>query len=168
MYCLNMARLRMQLMKTIRILLIIILSLILLLGQLSCGRAAIKNIPPYVKVLKSNIEQTFHTKVLISRTKATDYIERQKYAVIRLQGQGRLKLIAFPFELMHDLFITNHWQEDWKYAADGHGSTSTAYRQGTHFCIVSVQIDSSDEDAAPGHTPSKFWFTIDCRESNGQ
>jgi hypothetical protein len=149
-----------------KIALIIILSLTLPAIQVTYLGAEIKDIPSWVDELQLNVGRSLHTKVEISRINELDYIERREYPVIRLQGEGSLKKVSDPFEVMHKLFLSNDWKEDWKYTADGHGSSSFAYRKETHFCIVLVQIDSSCDDEETGHVPSVFWFSIDCRESN--
>ena len=135
-------------------------------GQITYLGAEEIDLPPWVDKLQSKVGRSFHTKVEISRINELDYIERKKYPVIRLQGEGSLKKVSDPFEVMRMLFISNGWKEDWKYGADGHGSSSIAYRKGNCFCIVSVRIDSNCDDDETGHVPSVFWFSIDCRESN--
>ena len=149
-----------------RILPVIVLSLTVLSAQIMCLAAEIQGVPQWVNELRSNTGKAFHTKVKTSRTNQRDYIEGKEYSVLRLQGEGSLKKISDPFMVMRKLFLSNGWEEDIQYAADGHGSSSFAYRKETYFCIASVQIDSGCNDEETGHVPSKFWFSIDCRESN--
>lgn len=149
-----------------RILPIIILSLTVLAAQIKYLAAENQDLPQWVNELGSNASRVFHTKVETSLINERDYIEGKEYTVIRLQGEGSLKKISDPFEVMRNLFLSNGWEEDWQYAADGHGSSSIAYRKETYFCIVSAGIDSSCDDEETGHIPSLFWFSIDCRESN--
>ena len=144
----------------------IIPSLALLLVQIPCLGAETEGLPSWVNELQTMVAQSFHTKIERSRINSRDYIENKEYAVIRLQGKGRLKEVPDPFAVMGKLFLSNGWKEDWKYAADGHGSSSMAYRKGIYFCIASVGIDSSCDDEETGHVPSLFWFSIDCRESD--
>ena len=113
-----------------------------------------------------NAGKAFNAKVKTSLTNQRDYIEGKEYSVLRLQGEGSLKKVSDPFMVMRKLFLSNGWKEDLQYAADGHGSSSFAYRKETYFCIASVLIDSGCDDEETGHVPSKFWFSIDCRESN--
>lgn len=149
-----------------RIFLVIILLLTLLSSQITYLGAEIKGLPLWVDELQSNVRQAFHTKVEMSRINEQDYIEGREYSVIRLQGEGSLKKVSDPFEAIRKLFpAANDWKEDLQYSADGHGSSSFAFRKETYFCIVSVWIDSSCDDKETGHIPSKFWFSIDCRES---
>jgi hypothetical protein len=142
------------------------LSLVLLAIQTICLGSEIKDLPPWVDKLRSNVAESLHVNVKISRINAMDYIEKREYPVIRLQGEGSLKKVSAPFEAMGKLFLSNGWTEDWKYGADGHGSSSIAYRKGKHLCIVSVRIDSSCDDDEMDHVPSVFWFSMDCRESH--
>ena len=148
-----------------RIFSVIILSLTLL-SQITYLGAEIKGLPPWVDELQSNVSRAFHTKVEMSRINERDYIEGREYSVIKLQGEGSLKKVSDPFEVTHKLYLSNGWKEDLQYAADGHGSSSFAYRKKTYFCITSVWIDSSCDDEETGHIPSKFWFSIDCRGSD--
>jgi hypothetical protein len=154
----------MQWDKTVRkVLSVTMLSSILLVVQLPFSSAEIKGLPSWVNELRSRVAQAFHTTVEISRINNQDYVEGEEYAVIRLEGEGTLKKVSDPFEVMRKLFLSNGWKEDWRYAADGHGSSSIAYRKKTCFCIVSVWIDSSCDDEETGHLSSVFGFSIDCR-----
>ena len=149
-----------------KIVLMIILSIILLASQMCYSGAEKTDLPPWVDKLQSKVGEFLQANVGISRINELDYIERKKYDFIRLQGEGSLKKVSAPFEALRSLFLSNGWKEDWKYGADGHGSSSIAYRKANYLCIVSVRIDSSCDDEATGHVPSVFWFSIDCRESN--
>ncbi|MBU8849532.1 MAG: hypothetical protein KOO64_08305, partial [Desulfobacterales bacterium] len=145
---------------------VIILSLTLMAVQIPYLGAEIKGLPSWVDELQSNVAQAFYTKVEMSRINNRDYIEGKEYTVIRLQGEGSLKKVSDPFEAMRKLFPTaNGWKEDLQYAADGHGSSSFAFRKESYFCIASVWIDSSCDDEETKHIPSKFWFSIDCQAS---
>lgn len=145
---------------------IIILSLSLLTVQIQYTGAEIKAPPLWVDELQSNVAQVLQTEIVMSRANTRDHIDGKEYTVIRLQGKGSLNKVSDPFEITRKLFFSTGWKEDWKYAADGHGSSSFAYRKENHFCIVRVQIDSSCDDEETGHVPSVFWFSIDCRDSN--
>lgn len=149
-----------------RILPVIVLLLTVLSAQRMCLAAEIQDLPQWVNELRSNAGQAFHAKVKTSLTNQQDYIEGKEYSVLQLQGEGSLKKVSDPFMVMRKLFLSNGWKEDLQYAADGHGSSSFAYRKETYFCIASVLIDSGCDDEETGHVPSKFWFSIDCRESN--
>lgn len=149
-----------------RILPVIVLSLTVLSAQITCLAAEIQELLQWVNELQSNAGQAFHATVKTSRTNQRDYIDGKEYSVLRLQGEGSLKKITDPFMVMRRLFLSNGWKEDLQYAADGHGSSSIAYRKETYFCIASVRIDSGCDDEETGLVPSKFWFSIDCRESN--
>ena len=149
-----------------RIFLVILLSLTVLSAQITYLAAEIRDLPQWVNELRSNASRDFHTKVKTFHTNKRDYVDGKEYTVFRLQGEGNLKEVPDPFEVMHKLFLSDGWKEDLQYAADGHGSSSIAYRKETYFCIASVRIDSSCDDKETGHVPSKFWFSIDCRESN--
>lgn len=153
-------------MKSRKLLSSIILSLILLTNQTICLGAENKDLPPWVDKLRTNVGESLHVNVKISRTNELDYIERREYSVIKLYGEGSLKKVSAPFEVMRTLFLSNGWKEDWKHGADGHGSSSIAYRKEKYLCIVSVRIDSSCDDDETDHVPSVFWFSMDCRESN--
>ncbi len=144
---------------------VIMPSLILLVAQMTCLAAEIQDIPRWVKELQSNASRVFHTEVKLSSTNIRDHLNGKDYIALRLQGEGSLGNIPNPFEVMGTLFLSNGWREDLHYAADGHGSSSIAYRKGPLFCVTSVQIDSGCDDEETGHVPSKFWFSIDCRES---
>ena len=149
-----------------RIFLVIVLSLTVLSAQITYLAAEIRDLPQWVNELRSNASQAFHTKVKTFRTNKRDYVDGKEYTVFRLQGEGNLKEVQDPFEVMRKLFLSDGWKKDLQYAADGHGSSSIAYRKETYFCIASVRIDSSCDDKETDHVPSKFWFSIDCRESN--
>jgi len=149
-----------------RILPLIVLALTVLSAQIMCLAAEIQDLPQWVNELRSNAAKVFHAEVKTSLTNQLDYIDGKEYSVLRLQGEGSLKKVSDPFMVMRKLFLSNGWKEDMRYAADGHGSSSFAYRKGTCFCIASVLIDSGCDDEETGHVPSKFWFSIDCRESN--
>ena len=102
----------------------------------------------------------WHSK-LRHLTKAKNIpISGKKYTVLRLQGEGSLKKVSDPFMVMSKLFLSNGWKEDMQYDADGHGSSSIAYRKETYFCIASVLIDASCDDEETGHVPTKFWFSM--------
>ena len=152
-------------MKLKKILPLIMLSLVLLAIQTICLGSEIKDLPQWVKILRSNVEESLRVSVKVSCIKALDNIENREYLVVRLQGEGSLNKVSAPFETMRKLFLSNGWTEDWKYGADGHGSSSIAYRKEKYLCVVSVWIDSSDDDKID-HIPSVFWFSMDCRESN--
>ena len=122
-------------------------------------------IPQWMKALEKKIVDSFHTEVSFSHSDERDPVNGKKYKIIRIEGKGNLKNIPDPFGVMRKLFISNGWVEDLQYMADGHGSSSTGYRKGICFCIVSAQIDSSCNDEKSGHIPQKFWFAVDCRES---
>jgi hypothetical protein len=149
-----------------KILLVIVLSLTILAAQITCLAAEPRDLPQWVNELRSNAGRAFYTKVKTSRTNQRDYVDGEEYTVLRLQGQGSLKEVSDPFIVMRKLFLSNGWKEESQYAADGHGSSSIAYLKETYFCIASVRIDSSCDDEETGHVPSKFWFSIDCRESH--
>ena len=126
----------------------------------------VQELPPWVNELRSNAGQAFHSIVELARINTRDDVEGKEYAVIRLQGEGQLEKISDPFEAMEKLYLSNGWKADSRYAADGHGSCSLAYRKKTYICITSVWIDSGCDDGETGHIPSKFWFSIDCRDTN--
>ena len=146
---------------------VIILLLILPAIQITYLGAEIKDLPPWVNTMRSNVCRIFHTTVKTSLTSRRDHVDKKEYSVFRLHGEGSLKKVSDPFETIRQLFpAANGWKEDLQYAADGHGSSSFAFRKETYFCIASVWIDSSCDDDETGHVPNVFWFSIDCRESN--
>lgn len=149
-----------------RIFLVIVLSFTVLSAQITYLAAEIRDLPQWVNELRSNASRAFHTKVKTFCTNKRDYVDGKEYTVFQLQGEGNLKEVQDPFEVMRKLFLSDSWKEDLQYTADGHGSSSIAYRKETYFCIASVRIDSSCDDKETDHVPSKFWFSIDCRESN--
>jgi hypothetical protein len=147
--------------------LVILFSLAVLAIQITSLAAEMQDIPQWVNEVRSNVSRAFHTTVETSFTNRRDHVDRKEYSVFRLHGEGSLKKVSDPFETMRKLFpAANGWKEDLQYAADGHGSSSFAFRKETYFCIASVWIDSSCEDDETDHMPSVFWFSIDCRESN--
>lgn len=145
---------------------IITLLIFLLTIQTPYLGAEIKNLPSWVDELQSNVAQVLHTTIECSPVNTRDYVAGKEHTAIRLQGQGSLKEISDPFELIQKMFLSKGWKQDWRYAADGHGSSSIAYRKGNHFCMVSIWTDSSCDDEDSEHVASVFWFYLDCRESN--
>ena len=144
----------------------ILFSLAALSIQTTYLAAEIEGIPQWVNEVRSNVSRAFHTTVKTALTNRRDHLDRKEYRVFRLHGQGSLKKVSDPFETMRKLFpAANGWKEDLQYAANGHGSSSFAFRKETYFCIASVWIDSSCEDDETSHVPSVFWFSVDCRES---
>jgi len=149
-----------------KVLNVIMLLLAVLSGHLASLAEEIRELPTWVKDLQSISAQTMQTEVKASYTNSRDYIDNKEYKVVRLKGEGSLKKLPDPFEAMERLFITNGWRKDFRYEADSHGSKGMAYGKGQCICIISVSIDSSCDDRDRGHIPSKFWFEIDCRETN--
>ena len=144
---------------------VILFSLAVLSIQTTCLSAEIQDIPQWVNEVRSNISRAFQTTVETSLANRRDHFDRKEYSVFRLHGEGSLKKVSDPFKAMHKLFhAANGWNEDLRYSADGHGSSSFAFQKETHFCIASVWIDSSCEDNETGPVPSLFWFSLDCRE----
>jgi len=133
--------------------------------QTTYSAAEIQAIPRWVTEVRSNASRAFHTMVKTSLTNRRDHVDGKEYSVFRLHGEGSLTKVSDPFWVMRKLFpAANGWKEDLQYAADGHGSSSFAFRKETYFCIASVRIDSSCNDDETGHVPSVFWFSIDCRD----
>ena len=149
-----------------RTLAVIGLSLAVIASQVSGLASEVANIPPWVNEMRSNANRAFHAKLNISPANKRDYIDGKEYDILQLKGEGSLKEVSDPFMVMRKLFLSNGWNEDLNYAADGHGSSSIAYRKENHFCIASVRIDSSCDDEETGHVASRFWISIDCRESS--
>lgn len=146
---------------------VILFSLAVLAMQIRYLAAEMQYIPQWVNEVRSNVSCAFHTTVKMSLTNRRDHVDGKEYSVFRLHGEGSLKKVSDPFEATRKLFpAANGWKEDLQYAADGHGSSSFAFRKETYFCIASVWIDSSCDDDETGHVPSVFWFSIDCRESD--
>ena len=146
---------------------VILFSLTVQAIQITYLPAETQSVPLWIQEVRSNISCAFQTTVKMSFTNRHDHVDRKEYSVFRLYGEGRLKKISDPFETMRKIFpAAKGWKEDLQYAADGHGSTSFAFRKETYFCIASVWIDSSCEDNETGHVPKVFWFSIDCRDSN--
>ena len=141
------------------------LSLAVIASQVSGLSSEVLNIPPWVNEMRSNANRAFHAKISISSADKRDYIDGKEYEIVQLKGEGSLKDVSDPFMVMRKLFLSNGWDKDLRYAADGHGSSSIAYRKHNYFCIVSVRIDSSCDDDEAGHVASRFWISIDCRES---
>ena len=152
-------------MKLDKILQLIALSLFLLAIKTTCFGSETEDLPPWVNELRSNAAESLQVDVKVSRINAMDNIEKREHLVIRLQGEGSLNKVSSPFDKMSDQFLSNGWTEDWTYGADGHGSSSIAFRKQNYLCIFSVWIDSGD-DESNDHVPSMFWFSIDCRESS--
>ena len=157
-----------RLRKTMRkIFPVILFTLAVLAIQITYLAAEIQSIPQWVNEVRSNVSRAFLTTVKMSLANRRDHVDGKEYSVFRLHGEGSLRKVSDPFEAMRKLFpVANGWKEDLQYAADGHGSSSFAFRKETYFCIASVWIDSSCDDDETGHVPSVFWFSIDCRESN--
>ena len=149
-----------------RINIVAIISLILLTAQITYLSAENRDFQHWMNELRSNASRIFQAEIRTLYAKEGERVDARKQNQFRLQGEGSLKKVPDPFALMHKLFLPNGWLEDLHYAADGHGSSSTAYRKETNLCITSVTIDSSCDDQETGHVPSKFWFSIDCQESD--
>jgi hypothetical protein len=144
---------------------ITIFSLILIATQPPIVDARKTISPVWVDSLQANVVKTFNTTIQTSQLNSEDYRENKVYPVTRLEGEGSLQSIPDPFKAMSDLFLSHGWKEDWRYLADKHGGSSTAYRKDTQFCIVSVDIDLGDDDELVKHVPSSYWFSMDCRET---
>jgi len=147
-----------------RINIVAVISLILLTTQITYLSAENRDFQHWMNELRSNASRVFQAEMRTLYAKEGEHVDAGKHNQLRLQGEGNLKKVPDPFTIMRMLFVPNGWQEDLNYAADGHGSSSTAYRKGTFLCITSVSIDSSCDDEETGHTPSKFWFSIECQE----
>ena len=121
--------------------------------------------PEWVNELNSKINQTYHIQAKTSSVREPDRIEPNEYFSFCIQGNGYLQKVPEPFEAMERLFLSEGWKANERYQADGHGSSSFAYEKEKHFCLISVAIDSACDDEEEGHIPSKFWFTIYCKEN---
>jgi hypothetical protein len=133
------------------------------LPGLSSGQGA--ELPSWVSDLKREAAQALQVEMSVTRATGQDCLDGKEYAVIRLEGEGSLKGTVDPFETMEKLFSSGGWKQVPEYSADSHGSSSSGYQKEGHFCLVSMQIDSCCDDEETGYIPSKFWFSIDCRES---
>jgi len=144
----------------------ILILIFLILVSTNKTSNAIENLefPKWINELHSNAIKTLQVEVNLSYINLPDRLEEGKYFVFCLKGEGSLKKVTDPFETMHKMFSSNDWKHILKYDADGHGSSSFAYKKGNYFCNISVGIDSSCDDEETGHVPSKFWFEIYCRE----
>ena len=152
--------------KSIRSTLAVIgLSFTVIASQISGLASEVRNIPPWVNELRSNASRAFHAELIISSMNKRDDIDGKEYYMLELKGEGSLKEVSDPFMVMRKLFLSNGSNEDLEYAADGHGSSSIAYRKESYFCIASVRIDSSCDDEETGHVATKFWISIDCRDA---
>jgi len=120
--------------------------------------------PAWISKLSLRISQTYQTPVKISSVREPDKVEKDAYFSFSVQGNGSFKQVPDPFETMHNLFLSDSWIANMRYDADGHGGSSFAYEKENRICLISVAIDSACDDTEKGHTPSKFWFTILCRE----
>ena len=147
-----------------KIIFITIFSLVLLATQTPIAHTRDTSSPAWVDSLQANVVKTFNTTIQTSQVNSKDYRENKVYPVTRLEGEGTLQRISDPFKAMSDLFLSDGWEEDWRYLADKHGGSSTAYRKDTQLCIVSVDINSGCDDELVKHVPSSYWFSMDCRE----
>ncbi len=147
-------------MKRTAILLILILAL---MHQVSKA-ADNPGFPKWVHELRSVAVRTFQTEVNLSHVKLPDGLETGKFFTFCLKGNGSLEKTADPFEIMERMFSANAWRSVPRYQADGHGSSSFAYKKGNHLCNIHVHIDSSCDDEETGHVPSQYWFEIYCRD----
>lgn len=141
---------------------------LLLLVSVSTNKASkaagTPDFPNWIKELHSSAVKTLQVEVSMSHTNLPDRLAEGKYFVFCLKGEGRLEKVADPCETMRQMFASSGWKHILEYDADGHGSSSFAYRKGNYLCNISVETDSSCDDEETGHVPSKFWFEIDCRE----
>lgn len=124
--------------------------------------------PQWVRELQLDIVKFVQTEVNLSAINEPDRLEENEYYVFSLKGYGSLEKVRDPFTIMHEFFLSDGWKKNMQYQADGHGSSSFAYEKESHFCLISVQIDSSCDDEEIGHVPSKFWFEIYCREKDAK
>jgi hypothetical protein len=161
-FCISSTKMKRTLQK---IIFITIFLSVLLATQTPIAHARDTSSPAWVDSLQVNVVKTFNTTIQTSQVNSKDYRENKVYSVTRLKGEGTLQIIPDPFKAMSDLFLSDGWKEDWRYLADKHGGSSTAYRKDTLFCIVSVDIDSGDDDELVKHVPSSYWFSMDCRET---
>jgi len=144
----------------------IMLSLAVSAANATCAAAGVQGLPPWLSEVESSVSRAFLTTASVSLANRYDHVNVREYAVFRLQGRGRLRQVPDPFEAMRISFpLARGWKEDLRYAADGHGSSSIAYRKDAYFCVASVGIDSSCDDWQTGHVAAEFWFSVDCRES---
>ena len=142
-----------------------VLLFLLLILMHQAGKAADNSeCPKWVYELHSIVTKTFQREVFLSQVKVPDRLEKGKYFIFCLSGNGSLEKTSDPFETMERMFTTNNWRYIPMYQADGHGSSSFAYENGNRLCNIFVNIDSSCDDEETGHVPSKFWFKIYCRE----
>jgi hypothetical protein len=120
--------------------------------------------PDWIVELKDSLGEELKTEVAVSSNTVIDHVDGQEHGVTRLSGKGALGEVSDPFEVVESYFLSEDWRPDRRYLADGHGSSSRAFRRGDLLCISTVTIDSSDDDEETGHVPSVFWFRVDCRE----
>lgn len=120
--------------------------------------------PTWITECRSRMAKTFQTEVKLSRVHELDHLDEGKCFVFCLKGEGSLKKVPDPFAVMHKSFASANWKYIERYQADGHGSSSFAYRKENAFCNIFVNIDSDCDDEETGHRASKFWFEIYCRE----
>jgi hypothetical protein len=138
--------------------------LILIVVQPIYGIAEDTNFPKWISELHSKISQTFKIQVTNSHIKQPDRLEKNKYFLFCLQGEGSLEKVPDPFKEIDKLFFSEGWKINERYQADGHGASSFAYEKENYFCNIFINTDSSCNDEETGHVPSKFWFEIYCRE----
>ena len=119
----------------------------------------------WLDVLHKELSHRFNSEIRKTQVEYKDHLENKIFNATRLDGEGSLHAVADPFKTMTDLFVESGWLEDWRYLADKHGGTSTAYREGPYFCIASVDIDARDSEPV-GNTPSRYWYSLVCREAN--
>ena len=118
----------------------------------------------WLDTLQAELSHKFKSNIRRSQVENVDHLERKPFQATRFEGEGFLRENADPFKTLTDFFVVRGWMEDWRYLADKHGGTSTAYRKGKYFCITSVDVDSSDDDEFEGHIPSRYWISLVCRE----
>jgi len=125
--------------------------------------------PTWLNEVAEQAEESLNSPIERSVIPLEDPFDGQTYQMYRLSGSGFLENLANPLEVGRDLFYRINiddypWQEDNDYAADGHGSTSFAFRRLNQLCITGVWINSSD-GFEPQQDNGEYFFTIDCRES---
>ncbi len=121
--------------------------------------------PLWINNLQFSATKTLQTEVKVSHSNVTDPFEEGKYFIYCLTGTGNLEQVEDPFVAMNKLFSSEGWKYIAEYQADGHGSSSFAYKKAYGLCNIFVTIDSSCDDEEEGHIPSKFWVEIYCRSN---
>jgi hypothetical protein len=142
----------------------VLLILVLALMYPASKAADSSEFPKWIHELRSVAVKTFHTEISMYHVKLPDSLAEGKYFTFCLKGNVSLGKTSDPFATMERMFSASNWRYIPRYQADGHGSSSFAYKKGKHLCNIHVNIDSSCDDEETGHIPSEFWFEIYCRD----